>query len=90
MRWSIYQNVSDPITYLFGSPDNITMMQLYDEMQRLGFTSETLLGNSKKLKQLSDAAIAVAKRQTRIIPKDDNDYQYVVNLMPQRYMPKPV
>ena len=82
-----YQNVSDPITFLFGSPDNITMLQLYDEMQRLGFTSETLLGSSKKLKQLSDAAIAVAKRQTRIIPKDDDNYQYVVNLMPQRYMP---
>lgn len=84
---ALYERVNQPITFLFGAPDNITMLQLHQEMARLGFTPETLLGNGKKMKQLKEAAEAVAKQQTRIVPRDAETIEYVVNLMPQRYMP---
>ncbi len=84
---NLYERVNQPITFLFGAPDNITILQLGAEMKRLGFTPETLLGNGRQMQQLREAAVAVAKKQTRIIPRDDDDYQYVINLMPQRYMP---
>lgn len=83
---ALYERVNQPITYLFGSPDNITILQLNDEMKRLGFTPETVAGNGKKTQQLQQAAIEVAKRQTRIMPKDIEP-EYIVNFMPQRYMP---
>lgn len=82
-----YKSVSDPITFLFGAPDNITILQLNEVMVGLGLTPETVIGNSRKTKQLHDAAVEMAKRQTRILPKDDEEYSYMVNLMPQRYMP---
>ena len=84
---ALYERVNQPITFLFGSPDNITMLQLNDEMVKLGFTPETLIGNGKKMQQLKKAAEAIAKKQTRIVPKDLDEPEYVVNLMPQRYMP---
>lgn len=84
---ALYERVNQPITFLFGSPDNITMLQLNEEMVKLGFTPETLIGNGKKMQQLKKAAEAVSKQQTRIVPKDLNEPEYVVNLMPQRYMP---
>ena len=83
----LYESVNQPLTFLFGAPDNITVFQLYDEMVKLGLTPETLLGNDKKMKQLQKAANAVAKQQTRIVPRDMPEQEYVVNLMPQRYMP---
>ncbi len=83
----LYERVNQPITFLFGAPDNITMLQLHQEMVKLGFTPETLLGNGKKMKQLKEAAEAVARQQTRIVPRDAETIEYVVNLMPQRYMP---
>ena len=84
---ALYERVNQPITFLFGSPDNITMLQLNEEMVKLGFTPETLIGNGKKMQQLKKAAEAVSKQQTRIVPKDLDEPEYVVNLMPQRYMP---
>ena len=82
----LYERVNQPITYLFGAPDNITILQLNQEMARLGFTPETLLGNKKKMDQLQKAAEFVAQHQTRIMPKDASP-EYIINLMPQRYMP---
>lgn len=84
---TLYERVNQPITFLFGAPDNITILQLNEEMVKLGFTPETLVGNGKKMKQLQNAANAIAKQQTRIVPKDAEKEEYVVNLMPQRYMP---
>ena len=83
---ALYERVNQPITYLFGAPDNITIIQLNDEMKRLGFTPETLAGNGKQIQQLREAAITVAKQQTRIMPKDIAP-EYIINFMPQRYMP---
>ncbi len=83
----LYERVNQPITFLFGAPDNITMLQLNEEMKKMGVTPETLVGNDKKMKQLQAAANNVAKQQTRIVPRDAETQEYVVNLMPQRYMP---
>ena len=80
-----YQALFEPITYLLGTPDNITIMQVYDEIQRAGFPLAMLL--DKPLKQVRIAIEEVPNKQTRIRPKFLRTSAYKINLMPQRYMP---
>ena len=82
-----YLKVSDPITYLMGTPDNITILQVYDEMQKTGMPLEKLLKNKKKMAELRKNIEFIGEQQTRIRPKFEYSSHCKINLMPQRYMP---
>ena len=86
-----YRQLTDPVTYLMGTPDNITILQFYDAMQRVGVITDRQLADAKQLKRLRQAVELTARQQTRIVPKDlsddEQDGSCVVNLMPQRYQP---
>ena len=82
-----YNALFEPITFLFGEPDNITIMQVYDLMKTAYPNVEKLLANKKMLSQLREQIEQVAKKQTRIRPKYELTSPYKINLMPQRYMP---
>ena len=85
-----YKQLTEPITYLMGTPDNITIMQVYDNMLRLNMLSDKQLVNKSLLGSLRKAVDATARQQTRIQPKDLTDLEKegcIINLMPQRYQP---
>lgn len=83
----IYNKVFEPIGYLMGSPDNITILQLNDEMNRLGGSAEAIAKDKKKYNQLVTAVEALGEKQTRIRPKFERTSHCKINLMPQRYQP---
>lgn len=81
----LYQQLFEPMTWLFGTPDNITIMQVYDLMK--GRKANELLKDKKAMDQLRREIESLAQKQTRIKPKFQFSSPYKINLLPQRYMP---
>ncbi len=82
-----YQQVFEPMTFIFGKPDNVTITQVYDEMKKTGLTTEKLLKSKKALKKLRTSIDLLGEKQTRIRPKFELTSHCKINFMPQRYMP---
>ena len=82
---ALYEQLSEPMTWLFGTPDNITILQVYELMK--GQKATDLLKNNKAMAQLRHAIETLAQQQTRIRPKYEYSSPYKINLLPQRYMP---
>lgn len=82
---ALYQQLFEPMTWLFGTPDNITIMQVYDLMKDR--KANELLKDKKALAQLRSEIESLAQKQTRIKPKFEYTSPYMINLLPQRYMP---
>lgn len=82
-----YRQIYEPVTFLMGAPDNVTINDVYDEVRNIGLPLEKAFKKKKVMEQLSRAVTARAIAQTRILPKQQNTYPYKINLMPQRYQP---
>lgn len=83
----LYGEITEPLTFLLGAPDNVSILQVYDEVVRSGLTIDKLLASESQMQQLAKRVIQVATQQTRILPTDVVTAKFKVNLMPQRYMP---
>ena len=83
----LYDTLFEPITFLMGEPDNITILQVYDELKKTGKTAEAVIASKKDFAQVRAAIEEAAKKQTRIRPKFETTSPYKINLMPQRYQP---
>ena len=81
----LYQQLFEPMTWLFGTPDNITILQVYDLMK--GRKGKELLKDQKAMALLRTEIESLAQQQTRIKPKFQFSSPYKINLLPQRYMP---
>ena len=81
----LYLQLSEPMTWLFGAPDNITILQVYELMK--GQNASELLNNKKAMSHLRGEIEVLAKQQMRIRPKYERTSPYKINLLPQRYMP---
>ncbi len=81
----LYRQLTEPLDFLMGRPDDITILQLYDLLKASG----------KSISQLDDAMLTsltkqvddIAEKQTRIRPKFQRTSRNKVRLMPQRYQP---
>ncbi|MCR5130356.1 MAG: DUF3160 domain-containing protein [Prevotella sp.] len=83
----IYDQLFEPMTFLFGKPDNLTILQVYDEIQKVGLPLEKLLKNKKAMAALQKTLDEMGEKQTRIRPKFERTSHVKINLMPQRYTP---
>lgn len=83
----IYNKVSEPITYLMGTPDNVTLIQVANRIKEMGLPIEQLLSSRKDMANLTKDIEEIAKRQMRIELKKTRGSKYVVDIMPQRYQP---
>ena len=84
---TIYDKVSEPITYLMGTPDNVTLIQVAELVKKMNLPIEKLLSSNKDMGKLTANIEAIAKKQTRIELKKTHGTKYVVDIMPQRYQP---
>ena len=82
-----YDRVFEPITFIMGTPDNITITQVADIMKRQGVTPAILAGKTKAMEALRKEVETVGERQTRIRPKFERTAHCKINFMPQRYQP---
>ena len=82
-----YRMLFDPMTYLMGTPDNVTILQLDSIMKSQQLTLGNIMKSNSKLNELRRQAERLAEHQTRIKPYFKYSSEYKLNLMPQRYMP---
>ena len=82
-----YKSVDEPIAYLMGNPDNLSMLQVYDIIKADGVTINKLMKSKKDLERVKKAIEAKDEEQTRIRPKYERSSHCKINLMPQRYQP---
>ena len=83
----LYRQFTEPLTFLMGQPDNVSILQVYELMRQSGTPVDRIVKNKKALSRLRQAIEEVAERQTRLRPKYEYTSRYKINLMPQRYMP---
>lgn len=83
----IYNKVNEPITYLMGTPDNVTLLQVAERVKEMGMPVGKLLASKKAMAQLTQDIEKIARKQMRIVIKSGRASRYVVDIMPQRYQP---
>ena len=83
----LYRQITEPLTFLLGAPDNVGILQVQNEVVRMNMEIEILLASPQSMKQLTARIEQIAEQQTRIRPKYLLTARHKVNLMPQRYMP---
>ena len=84
---TIYNKVNEPITYLMGTPDNVTLLQVTERIKEMDLPIEKLLSSKKDMAKLTEDIEKIAKKQMRIELKKTHGTKYVVDIMPQRYQP---
>ena len=82
-----YKNISDPITFLMGEPDNVSILQVNDLLTQSGLTLEKVMNDDEALKTVQKAVENLCEKQIRIKPKHALSSQHKINFMPQRYFP---
>ena len=83
----LYKQITEPMTYLMGQPDNVSITQVADIVKASGLGLKHLLGDAEKMQAVRQQVEQLAKAQTRIKPKFNYSGEYKINLMPQRYQP---
>ena len=82
-----YETLNNLITFLMGKPDNLTIMQVKKEVEKLNMQMEDLLHNDQAIAQLTAELNEIGNKQTRIRPKYEKTSHNKINIMPQRYQP---
>ena len=84
---ALYRQMTEPMTYLMGNPDDIDIMQVWQAMQQKGMPLQKLIADKSALAAVRKQIEQTAEKQTRIKPKYLLSSVYKINLMPQRYQP---
>ena len=84
---SIYKNITEPMTYLMGQPDNVSITQVADIIKNKNLSIKQLLADQQQMQAIRQQVEQIAEQQTRIKPKFNYSGKYKINLMPQRYQP---
>ena len=82
-----YDKINDLITLLMGKPDNLSMLQVIDEVEKTGKSQEELIYDEKAIAQLTKKLNEIGDKQTRIRPKFEKTSHNKICVMPQRYQP---
>ena len=72
----LYKQLTEPMTYLMGQPDDVSILQVWQLHQQ-----------EPDFKKLCKKIDEIAEKQTRIRPKFLHTSRNKVRLMPQRYQP---
>lgn len=87
----LYQQLTEPITWLMGRPDDVTLLQVWEVMKTYGYTDFSIFSDkanySRILAEITQKVDEIAEKQTRIRPKFQRTGRNKVRLMPQRYQP---
>ena len=82
-----YKQLTDPITYLMGEPDNVSILQVSDIMSQNGVSLADMIADDAKHNIIKAKVEELSRKQTRIKPKFLRSSECKINLMPQRYFP---
>ena len=73
---TLYNSITEPLTYLMGQPDNISILQVSDIAKKTGLSLEQLFANPAKMQEVRKQVEQLAEQQTRIKPKFISSGEY--------------
>jgi len=82
-----YNQMNELITYLMGSPDNLSIPQIQSELKKTNKPIDQLLNDDKAMAQLRETILKMGEQQIRIRPKFERTSPVKICVMPQRYQP---
>ena len=82
-----YDKINDLITLMMGKHDNLSMLQVMDEVEKTGKTQEELIYDDNAIAKLTQKLNEIGDQQTRIRPKFEKTSHNKICVMPQRYQP---
>lgn len=81
---SLYKNLFEPISFIIGEPDNLSVMDIAEYLSKEGINDyEEALNKST---QISRHLISIAENKNKIKPKIEMTCRDKINLIPQRYL----
>lgn len=83
----LYRKLTEPMTYLMGMPDDVSLMQVYDVIRQTGLSTEQIISRPAVFKSVCQTIDDMAERTTRLRPKFIHSSRNKLRLMPQRYQP---
>ena len=82
-----YDVVNLLLTHMMGLPDNLSILQVQQEVRKRGLLQSELLTSAPGMADLTEALNEIGNTQTRIRPKFERTSHNKICLMPQRYQP---
>ena len=82
-----YEKLNQLITFLMGKPDNLSIMQVLDEVKKSDMEMEFFIKDKDTMASLKKKLDEIGEKQTRIRPKFEKTSHTKVCIMPQRYQP---
>ena len=82
-----YDVVNLLLTHMMGLPDNLSILQVQQEVRKRGLLQSELLTSAPGMADLTEALNEIGNSQTRIRPKFERTSHNKICLMPQRYQP---
>ena len=82
-----YDKIDNLITLLMGKHDNLSLLQVIAEVDKIGMSMDELLNDDKEIAKLTKVLNEIGNKQTRIRPKFEKTSHNKINVMPQRYQP---
>ena len=82
-----YDVVNLLLTHMMGLPDNLSILQVQQEVRKRRLLQSELLTSAPGMADLTEALNEIGNTQTRIRPKFERTSHNKICLMPQRYQP---
>ncbi|MES2733740.1 MAG: DUF3160 domain-containing protein [Bacteroidota bacterium] len=82
----LYQSVFQPIAFLIGEPDNLSVMDIYSWMQKNKVTQLAQLLQPATQEKINAEMISIVSKRNKIKPKIAVSCPDKINFMPQRYL----
>ncbi|HYV90548.1 MAG TPA: DUF3160 domain-containing protein [Chitinophagales bacterium] len=82
-----YRSVYEPIVFLIGVPDNLSVLDICDILKKNNWTTTDQVFQPKTLRKINSEMIELTKEKNRIKPKVGMSCVDKINFMPQRYLP---
>ena len=82
-----YDVVNLLLTHMMGLPDNLSILQVQQEVRKRGLLQSELMTSAPGMADLTEALNEIGNTQTRIRPKFERTSHNKICLMPQRYQP---
>jgi hypothetical protein len=82
----LYKSVFEPIVFLIGAPDNLSVMDIAAYLDQKNIRSTKAALQNETVEQVNRLLIETAKTRNRISPKLEESCHDKINFMPARYL----
>jgi len=82
----LYRSVYEPIAFLVGEPDNLSVLDIAEYLNKIKIQNATTSLQSANIAKVNNFLIDLAKTRNRIKPKVEMSCPDKINFMPARYL----